>query len=162
MAYCSKCGKEIDYGSVYCPSCGAAVSGSSSNQNNNQQNWTNNYGPSNAPQQSAQGLGGTLTIILVLGILWAIVSLLAGVALIALGVGFIFIAGPVVGAVCLLGGIITLLSCMYIYKLENHKNAFILCLIGSIIALLTGGILVGIIGIIFAFLLNNEKYRFKS
>ena len=162
MAYCSKCGKEIDYGTAFCPNCGASTSSSPGDQSNNQQGWINNYGPNSGPQQSTQGLGGTLTIILVLGILWAMASMIAGIGLIGLGTGFAFIEGTVAGAIYLLGGICALLSCIFIYKQENHNLAFILCLIGSIIALYTGVIIIGIIGIVFAFLLNKEKYKFKS
>jgi len=164
MAYCSKCGKLIDGGSAYCPNCGAAATDRSDNPN---QNWINNYGPNSGQQQSAQGLGGTLTIILVLGILWAIGSIIVGIFCFAGSSLYYFLPGGAaimagLGVLCLVGGIFAMLSCMYIYKQENHQQAFLFCLFGSIIALVTGGVIAGIIGIIFAFLLKNEKYRFKS
>ena len=162
MAYCSKCGKLIDDGSAYCPSCGAAAGGQSEAPN---QNWINNYGPSINAHNSSQGLGGTLTIILVLGIIWAIISIVSAVMCFTVGSFYYFFGGGFVialGVLSLVGGLMALLSCLYIYKLEKHNEAYLLCLFGSIIALFTGGIIAGVIGIIFAFLLKKEKYRFSS
>lgn len=163
MAYCSKCGKETGYDSSFCQSCGAPTSEQSGNQNSNYNSgWANNYGPNNAPQQSAQGLGGTLTIILVLGILWAIGAIIDGILLVAGGGYFLSFGGTWLiffGILSIVSGAFALMSCIYIYKQEKHNEAFLFCLIGSIIAL---PFVVGIVGIIFAFLLNKEKYRFKS
>lgn len=174
MTYCSKCGKLVDDGSAFCPNCGAAMAGKTENQGTwtgnteNQGTWINNYGPNTGQQQNApQGLGGTLTIILVLGVIWAIGSLAYGI-LYMLGGSFLLffpVAGGVligVGVVYFIGGLFALLSCYYIFKQEKHNDAYILCLISSIIALFTGYVFVGIIGILFAFLLKKEKYRFKS
>lgn len=163
MVYCSNCGKETDSSSSFCSSCGASLSSSSGNNNYN--NNQNNNQQSGGTQYIPPGLGGTLTIILILGILWAIGSLLAGLYFAAFGGSFLFYGAGIIlgiGILCILGGVLALVSCMFIYKLENHKMAFMTCLIGSIIALVTGGIIIGIIGIVFAFLLNKEQYRFKS
>jgi len=164
MAYCSKCGKLVEEGSAFCSGCGAAASDSSVNQN---QNWSNNYGPQSGPQQSADGLGGTLTIILVLGILWAISSIISGIACMVGGsfLSFLPVTGAVyigVGILYFIGGLFALLSCMFIFKLENFNKAYTYCLIGSIIALLTGGVIIGVIGIVFALLMKKEQFRFKS
>ena len=108
-------------------------------------------------------MGGTLTIIFVLGILWAIIALISGIAMMALG-GLLFfegVAAIVVGIIYIVSGIFAILSCINIYKLENHKTACTYCLIGSILALI-GSILGGIIGLVFYFLLKKENYRFKS
>ncbi|MDR1405143.1 MAG: zinc ribbon domain-containing protein [Candidatus Methanoplasma sp.] len=183
MTYCSKCGKETAGGSTFCSSCGAALSGpsgryedqnygqqnqyESSNYNQNQ-DWSNNFGPNQGggPRNNTSSLGGTLTVILVLGILWAIISIISGLACI-FGGGFLFsfFAGPVliiIGILSFVSGLFALLSCMNIFRLEKHHDAYIYCLIGSILGLITGGIIAGAIGIAFAFILKKEQYRFKS
>ena len=113
-------------------------------------------------------MGGTLTIIMVLGIIWAIISFIVGI-LSLLGGGILAVLGDVtaavgivVGILSIIGGILALISCIYIYRLEKHKEACTFCLIGSIIALVTGGIIIGIIGIVFYFLLKKEGSRFRS
>ncbi|MDR3075534.1 MAG: hypothetical protein LBU30_05820 [Candidatus Methanoplasma sp.] len=163
-------------GSAFCPNCGAAASNQSGDRYSSQQNYgggnynqnqnpSNNYGPSGGPQGSS-GLGGTLTIILVLGIIWAVCAIVSGILLFAGGSVFIFfLTGPVLivaGILSLLSGLFALLCCMNIYKLEKHHDAYVYCLIGSILALFVGGIIAGVLGIIFAFLLKKEQYRFKS
>jgi len=160
-SFCSNCGKELDEGTRYCPSCGS--DNMSQGSSNNRNNYTYNAGPS-------QGLGGTLTLILVLGIIWAVYSIISGITLIAggglfagllggFGGGAAFVA---FGVIYLIGGLLAILSCMYIYGLKEHDKACLYCLIGSIIALATGAILGGIIGILFYFLLKKEKNRFTS
>ena len=115
-----------------------------------------------------------MTVILVLGIIWAFASI--GMAIVYLAIGGLVFEFPLAAAVIagigvafLIGGILAILSCYYIYKLEQHNRAFILCLIGSIIALITGffgllylGAIIGVIGIVFAFLINKESNRFSS
>jgi hypothetical protein len=157
--YCSSCGKSLDDDTRYCPSCGFDTADQG---NNNKPNYNGNY------NRDSQGMGGTLTIILVFGIIWAILSVISGIisilggsllgTLLYFGGGFMVI----VGILSFLSGLFALLCCINIYKLENHSKACTYCLIGSIIALLTGGILPGIIGIIFYFLMKKENGRFSS
>ncbi|MDR1691170.1 MAG: hypothetical protein LBR42_04955, partial [Candidatus Methanoplasma sp.] len=73
--------------------------------------------------------------------------------------GIILIA---IGLLALVGGLFTILSCMRISKLENHQEACTYCLIGSIIALIAVNFIAGIIGLVFYFLLKNERGRFHS
>lgn len=171
MSYCSKCGKEVNDGSAYCPSCGAAVSGPSQNQNYNQQNYNqqnyNQQNYNNAPPQS-QGLGGTLTIILVLGILWALYAIIYGAVYLAVGGVFIEYGGAfaiIFGVLAVLSGIFALITCVYIYKQEKFKEAFTFILVGSVLAIVAypvSFVILGVIGIVFAFLLKKEQYKFKS
>ncbi|MDR1954408.1 MAG: zinc-ribbon domain-containing protein [Candidatus Methanoplasma sp.] len=166
-SYCSKCGKDLSDGIRYCPVCGfdtmSQGSGSDSNKNSGQ-NFNTQI---NNSFQGMGGMGGTLTIIFVLGLLWAIGSFLSGIYFIAMGdsFSFFFYGGTlliVAGVLSLVSGLLALLSCMNIYKLEKHEQACLFCLIGSLIGLFTGGVIAGIVGIIFYFLMKNEKYRFKS
>ena len=113
-------------------------------------------------------MGGTLTIIFVLGIIWGIWSIIAGIIFI-LGGGFLAFLIPaggviyiVIGILSFLTGLFAILSCMRIHKRENYEQARLYCLIGSIIALVTGGLIIGVIGLIFWFLLKDQKNRFKS
>jgi len=157
--YCSGCGKSLDDGTRYCPTCGFDTM---SQGNNNRPNYNRDY------NGNSQGLGGTLTIILVLGIIWAILSIISGMYCIAGGsvLGtFLFFSGGfliVVGILSFISGLFALLCCINIHKLENHSKACTYCLVGSILGLLTGGILAGVIGIVFYFLMKNEKGRFSS
>ena len=163
-SYCVRCGKELDRGGRFCPACGFDTYVPESGHNNS-------YGHSSGPQNPArsQSMGGTLTLILVLGVIWAIISIIGGIACIAGGAyiasALITFDGPVlvfIGVISLVGGAITLLSCMYISKLENFQKARDYCLVGSIIAIVTGGIVVGVVGLIFYSLLKGERARFRS
>ena len=163
-SYCIRCGKELDYGARYCPACGFDTQGQGSS-------YDGSYGQNSSPQHAgrSQGLGGKLTLILVLGIIWAIISIIGGIACIFGGAyiasALIAFHGPalvLVGVISLVGGAITILGCMYINKLENFQKACNYCLIGSIIAFVTGGIIVGIVGILFYFMLKGERARFRS
>ena len=113
-------------------------------------------------------MGGTLTIIFVLGIIWGILSIIAGIFCVMGGAlfGSIFPLGGaayvVIGIICFIGGLLAILCCMNIYKREKYEQARLFLLIGSLIALITGGIIAGIIGIIFWFLMKDQKNRFKS
>jgi len=137
-------------------------------QTENHQDWINSYGPNGGQQQNTtHGLGGTLTMILVLGVIWAAGSIIWGVLYMLGGTYLLFFpfAGAVlvgVGLLYLVGGLLALLSSIYIYRQEKYDEAHLFCLIGSVIALFTGYIIAGIVGIVFAFLLKKEKYRFRS
>ncbi|MDR0778517.1 MAG: zinc-ribbon domain-containing protein [Methanomassiliicoccaceae archaeon] len=168
ITYCSRCGKELEYGARYCPACGAdtqSQGGSSGQAQNDGLQYVQNSG---GPQysQGGQGMGGTLTLIFVLGIIWALVSIGSGLILMTGGSYFIFdVSGTIVviiGLISLIGGVIALLSCIKIYKLEDFDKARQLCLIGSIIAIFTGGVIVGIVGIIFYSMMRDQKNRFSS
>lgn len=126
------------------------------NRHNNQQSYQNGH------NCTGHGLGGTLTIILVLGLLWAIGSLMLGIFILAFGIPFFYLAGVMAGAVCLGGSAFAFISCVNIYMQKNHQLALVCCILGSVIAIFTGGIIAGVVGIIFAFLLSKEKYRFTS
>ena len=163
MAYCSKCGKLIDDGSAYCPGCGTAVPGQAGN---NDPNWTSSYGPNSGPsggsQQGTADLGGTLTIILVFGLLWMVGSLIYGAACFA-GAGYYMSALDTtvvtIGVMSVLSGIFALLTCIFIFMRKNHTLALIFCFIGSAIALI---FVIGVVGLFFAFMLSKEKHRFTS
>ena len=166
-SYCSKCGKSLDDGTRYCPVCG------SDTMSQGGDSYNGGYSQSNSPQHNnslSQGMGGTLTIIFILGIIWGIISIILGFACFAgasiivtmIGGEVAAAIGYVVGIISIVGGIIALLSCMKIYKFEDHNGACSLCLIGSIIALFTGGIIVGVVGIVFYLLLKKEGNRFHS
>ncbi|MCL2317611.1 MAG: zinc ribbon domain-containing protein [Methanomassiliicoccaceae archaeon] len=155
-SYCNKCGRQIEDETRFCPSCGNdTMSEGSSNQSSNQN------------KNTTQGMGGTVTLIFILGILWGILLLISGIILLGFG-GYIalfdFLGGAfvLVGILCLVNGIIALICCVNLYKLEKHKRACTLLLIGSILSFFTGGIIAGIVGVIFYFLLKKEDYRFKS
>lgn len=98
---------------------------------------------------------------MVLGFIWGAFSILAGLLFYA-GTTVLYLAGPVAGTIFLVGGILAIISCVCISKLENFQTAFICCLLGSLIALYTGGVAIGIVGLLFTLLLNNEKHRFRS
>ncbi|MDR3282238.1 MAG: zinc ribbon domain-containing protein [Candidatus Methanoplasma sp.] len=160
--YCSKCGKEVTDGSAFCPSCGGPVADAGTAPLN--QNYNQNYNQSyQAPTGGglSSDLGGTLTIIMVLGFIWGILALLTGVFFASTSTYFLFAGGIVIGGIAILSGLLALISAYFIYKRENFQLAFIACIIGSILALPIG-IIAGIIGLVFAFLLNNEKGRFHS
>lgn len=108
-----------------------------------------------------------LTIILVLGVIWAFISIVAAIFYFVGGgyvILFAFVGSALIGLgiVYLIGGLLTLLSCYYILKRIEFQRALIFCIIGSVIALVTGGVIIGIIGLVFAILLNNEKHRFTT
>ncbi|MDR2699053.1 MAG: hypothetical protein LBB30_05200 [Candidatus Methanoplasma sp.] len=111
-------------------------------------------------------MGGTLTIIFVLGLIWAIscmlsilsalylYSLLSGLEIYYSDISFysfyglflnksFIIVSAVIGVV---SGLCAMVCCAYIYKLENHQRACMLCLVGSILAILSGGP-AGVVGI---------------
>jgi predicted RNA-binding Zn-ribbon protein involved in translation (DUF1610 family) len=163
-SYCSKCGKELDEGVRFCPSCGFDTMGQSTSNNNS--SYNQNYNAQNNNQ--SQGMGGTLTVIFVLGIIWGILSVISGILLVMGGGAFAFLfefgAGLfiIIGILSFLSGLFAILCCINIYKLEKFDQARTFCLIGSIIAFVTGGIIAGIIGIIFYFIMRDQKSRFKS
>ncbi|MCL2032542.1 MAG: zinc ribbon domain-containing protein [Methanomassiliicoccaceae archaeon] len=153
-SYCSNCGKDVVEGTRYCPACGfdTMSQGSGSGYNSGGYNQNNNQN---------QSMGGSLTIIFVLGCIWAIVAILAGISNMA--VGGLLISGAInfaVGIALIMSGIFALLCCMNIHKKEGHQQACTYCLIGSILALVT--IIFGIIGIILYFVLKNERSYFRS
>jgi predicted RNA-binding Zn-ribbon protein involved in translation (DUF1610 family) len=165
-SFCASCGKEISGGTRYCPVCGHDSMGSGNKSNNS----------GNRNQNTSQGLGGTLTLILVLGVIWALFCILGGILTMVSG-GFyemliedyfsITISGLaelmfIIGLITLIGGICCLVSCVRIFQLEKHDQATALCAVSSVIALFTGGLIVGIIGLIFWYLLKKEKHRFSS
>jgi uncharacterized membrane protein len=85
------------------------------------------------------------------------------------GGGFFFSFLPIGGAILLaygalsiLSGIFAILSCVQIIRREKHNQACTFCLCGSIIALFTGGIVAGIFGITFYFLMKDKRERFAS
>lgn len=162
MSYCNNCGTMVEGSDAYCKNCGTTTfrNGNGFRPDPYQTDRNNNYRPSNDHKDSG-GLGGTLTVIMVMGILWGVASILLG-ALFMIGFSFMYLIGPLVGWLCLTGGVLAIVSCIFICKLEKYQIAFACCLIGSIIALITGGIVIGIVGIIFAVLLNTKKYKFRS
>jgi hypothetical protein len=167
-SFCAQCGKEIADGTRYCPVCGFDSMSNTGNRGVNNQ------------KTNSQGMGGALLIIVILGILWAIASLIAGVlyliggSLLASITGFVggAIVGSIfviVGIIFLVTGILTTISCVWIIKLEKHQQACNLCLASSVIVLVAGflilplgAIFVGIIGIVFWYLIKKEQSRFKS
>lgn len=165
-SYCSKCGRQLDDGTRYCSGCGFDTM-SQGNSNNQGGGYDQNYNQNNQKPHSdfsTGGMGGTLTIIFVLGVVWAIAAIISAILMIAFAGLFPFFIGPlsiIGGIIYIVSGLFAVLSCICIYKLEDHKNACTYCLIGSIFALL-GSILGGIIGLVFYFLLKKEGYRFKS
>jgi len=180
MVFCSRCGKELDNDARFCPVCGFDTSGPPSGNVNG-----GGYNQNNNPQNNSgrgRNMGGTLSVIFLCGLLWAVLHILGAIALVAI-YGFISDIGlsyssiyPLYGLIPedlyipylvitsifgLLSAVCALICCRYLYKLENHKRACMSCLIGSIFAL-CGGSLVGIVGIVFYFLIKNEKNRFSS
>ena len=160
MTYCSKCGKEVESGASYCSYCGAAMTG----QTERHDGWIDNYGP-NSPNNSGAsyapaGLGNMLTNIYRLGILWAIVAILLGIFYID-GVNIIFGADLImtIGVMSIISGIFALLTSVLIIIRKGYIVAFILCLVGSILAII---FIVGIIGLFFAYQITKEKDRFTS
>jgi len=155
-SYCSKCGKELGEGTRFCPMCGFDTMGQGSGNNYNQ-----NTGPQHNSNQSP-GMGGTLSIIFVCGALWAIFALLVGIAFMPVGAAIYYVAGTIaiiVGILLFLSALFTVLCCVKLYRLENFQQASTYCLIGSILAI---PFLVGILGVIFYFLMQKERSRFKS
>jgi len=138
---------------------GSGSSGSTSGQSSGYSSSQNTGGGGTTGR-----MGGTLTIIFVLGILWGIGALVAGIYFAAVGGAFFFFTGPLVvavGVILILSGLCAFITCMRIYKLEKHSEACTFLLIGSILALISS-ILGGIVGIVFYFLLKNERGRFSS
>jgi len=176
MTYCPKCGKQVDDGSAYCPGCGAALSNSSGGQNynqnyyqdnnqNNNQNWTNNYGPGPNINNNATKAPGSLNNVVVLGFIWIFVSIIMAIYFFTINSTFFFFYSSMlntIGALYILGAFLTLISCLLIIKRSQHIWAVIFCVIASVIALFTGGIIIGIIGLLFARNINNAKYMFTS
>jgi len=159
-SYCSKCGKELDEGTRFCSTCGFDTMSQGSG-NNYSSSHNQNTGPQYNSNQD-QSMGGTLTLIFVLGIIWALISGLTGIFCLIGGSAIYYYDGSilmVVGLLFILSALFAFLSCINIYKLENHQQASIFCLIGSILAIPA---LVGIIGVIFYFVMQKEKSRFKS
>lgn len=162
----------VEGAASFCGRCGSSVSNSEGvgYGQNQENNWQNNYGPSNnSSYQGYHGLGGTLTIIMALGILWAIYSVIGGI-ICMFGWGLLTgIYGDlgtgvyvVIGVLSVISGLLAFLACKNIYNLEEQKKTFNYCLIGSILGLITGGIIAGIVGIVFALLISKESYRFRS
>jgi len=124
------------------------------------------YTPSNNQSYNqSQGLGGTLTVIMVFGVIWAVWSFLFGIACIAIMDEFLYYGGglALTGGLSIVSGLLAILCCVFIYQQKNHMMACILCLIGSLIGLYTGLIFCGVIGIVFFILmLTKEKNRFSS
>ena len=180
MVFCPMCGKELGDEARFCPMCGFDTSGPATGDRYGGAGYQNND-PRYGDNQN-KSMGGTLTIIFVLGIIWVIgqivgafilaatFSYLEEMGLFDTGVYSIYgifsleeyraylIISTIFG---ILSAICALICCGYIYKLENHKRACTLCLVGSIFALCGGG-WAGIIGIVFYFLMKKEKGKFSS
>jgi len=164
--YCSNCGKELEDGTRYCSTCGfdtmAQGSGNKSSSASSVNDTLNNsFGGIDG---ASGGMGGTLTIIFVLGLIWVLISALYGIYCLTVGGVFFFFGGPfliVIGVLSFVSAICAIICCLNIYKLEKFQQTSTLLLIGSILALITS-ILGGILGIVFYFLLKNEKHRFRS
>jgi len=159
-SYCSKCGKELGEGTRFCPTCGFDTMGQGSGSN-----YSSNHNQNTGPQcniSQDQSMGGTLTLIFVLGVIWALIAGVTGLVSLIGGGALYYYDGAilmVVGLLFILSALFAFLCCMNIYKLENHQQASIFCLIGSILAIPA---LVGVIGVIFYFVMQKEKSRFKS
>jgi hypothetical protein len=132
---------------------------------------SNDHNYNNQNYSQGQGLNGTLMIILTLGVVWGAGSFTTALsftssaykysALDILYVGTLFQVTYIILAILVLAsGILAILCCYNIYKLENHKKACTYCLIGSILAL--PFVVPGIIGIVFYSQLKDQKHLFRS
>jgi hypothetical protein len=164
MVFCQKCGKEIDGGAAFCPSCGAPAGG----QPNNGPSY--NSGPAYAPgpefnnpngsygssgnyqNQNKQDLGSNLTIVVIFGILWAIISL---------PLGFIGIYGGFILVPLAISGLFAVITIILILMRKSHTLALVLCIIGSALGLICF-IIPGIFGLFMAYLLHQSKDKFIS
>jgi drug/metabolite transporter (DMT)-like permease len=137
------------------------------------------------------GLGNTLMMIVMVGAVWAGVALLIGALQISGGALFTVTDGsgsynPAFGVVYIVSGALAVLCIIRIYTQQKYQQAFLFCLIGSAIMLVFGIFLVayyitvkdisveqaliapvielvsGVVGLIFAFMMRREQFRFKS
>ena len=149
-SYCSKCGKDIEEGTRYCPTCGHDTMGQESSYNSGGYNQSNN--------QSASGI---YSAVYACGIVWAILALIVFIFYLAVGVfaaslgDISFGVGTLVGAILIGLGLIYLVSAIFailcVTNVRNpakSKNASIFCLIGSILAIVAGVMVLGIVGIL--------------
>ena len=163
MTFCSKCGKELADGTRYCPMCGfdTQAQGSSNNNQapNNYQNYQQpNYNYSQPPHKNRSTVG---TIVLVCGIIWAILGLILGLVIIVIGafadslndlvgggientVALIFIDG----IMFIVSAVLAIVACVYVSRPDKQTTVAVLCLIGSILAIIGGFILGSLIGIL--------------
>jgi hypothetical protein len=168
-SFCAQCGKEIAEGTRYCPVCGFDTQSQGAGGYNN-----SNYNPNAGYQQTnvKQGSSGTLKTIAALGIVWALISLLIGIYFFILSTEYywVYYLGfrmtdtilIILGLVCVIEALLVFVSCIYIFKLQKYSLASTLCLITAILALFLGGIIIGVLGIVFWTLLTKEKQRFTS
>ena len=200
VSYCPTCNKELDEEVELCPECGSSTADQITvNANNNK-----DIGVEISIPEKDQDMGTKLKAVFLFGALWTIVFLHEGVQLIKQGIAYLYVGSGsmfgeyyviqaevaiVSGVFTLMSGILILLSCMYIFKLEQYRKASRYYLIGFIFAAISGiavwcimyihyqsellealiplcmagySFFVGIFGIIFYILLKREKNRFHS
>lgn len=161
MAYCCKCGKEA-ISEKYCKDCGSEMIYDADMHCQDQCKGQCRPGISG---DKLDNLGPMLAIIWLFSIIWATVF-------IAVGVLLLFDVELHTGALCIASGVLAVLSCVKIYELEDHDNAFLYYLMGSAIGLIATAIIEGTygiplmvmaaLGIVFAILLKAEGKKFSS
>ena len=183
-SFCANCGNKLNEGERFCVICGYDTETPGGGDNYIRYDNQPSTGPQ--PSDRNQRLGDVLNHIYWFGIIWAFLALLGFVSCLSLYyilstdmfpslsdilsdaqmTNPLFIFGIkalllVCGFACLISAIFAILCCIDINNLKNHQRACTFCLIGSVIALLSGAFGYGIIGIIFYFMMKKEGYRFS-
>jgi len=192
VSYCQNCNCELGEETESCPACGYSPADRTIENSNRSEKNT---------QRNDQYMGTALTAAFLFGAIWAIVSVHEGINFIKQGIIYgtssslistdiyhdLAQINLVSGPLLLISGIFVILSCIYIFQLQNYRKASNYYLIGFVLAIVSGvayviqyynftsglitvpqllvlgySIIFGIIGIIFFIFIRTEKNRFNS
>ena len=165
-AFCTSCGAPLRESDTFCIACGAKIGDPINAASLDTQNGTS--------KRSTM-----IWMIVALAIIWAAYAIYSGTAIIiaaqasidsaltpdlsdqlnTLGVDSQTLVTfmQAIGVVILVSGIMSLITGVLVYLRKQHTIALILCIIGSILALIA---LAGIVGLIVAYYLNKSKNEF--
>jgi hypothetical protein len=149
LSFCITCGTRVQTSDRYCPSCGNNPRGGPGNGNNN-----SSYG--------RRGMG-KLSVVALLGFMWAACSILLGAVLLIVfsdpnltGIENIL---SMLASIHIISGICAAICSILCLTRKFYILALALCLIGSILALSS---IIGIVGILCVFWIYQEKYQFTG
>lgn len=166
LAFCPSCGGPLRDSDTFCTECGAKIGESHVATSPNTQSTTSKK-------------SRMLWVIIILGILWAAAGIILGAEtlinakaqieniltpelleqldILNFDIDMLVTIVQVTGAVFIISGIMAAMTSVLAYLRRYHSVALILCIIGSVLALIS---LIGIAGLIVAYYLSKSKGEF--
>jgi hypothetical protein len=102
-------------------------------------------------------MGGLLKIALLMGVIWAIMAIADGTGHIRMGIYYYMFSSSsmspissfggyllIAGVIMLIGGLLVVVSCLNLFRLERYRETLICYLIGFVMAIISG--IVAILG----------------